>query len=164
MPTAILIDPKLQKVLDQNNVTNYGPAYNGESVGLDLYYVGDIPIYWEENTYRLHTSAYDPIALIPTGLKIKLSPDNVGLILERGSVTKTSLVKRAGVIDPGYTGEVFVNLVNLGGQGRINPGDKLPVQLVVLPCDNRFVSVTPAEFDLLTMNAARAAGKVGSSN
>jgi dUTPase len=104
------------------------------------------------------------VRLIPTGLRIKLAPNMVGLLLERGSVVKTPFVKRAGVIDPGYTDEIFVNLASLGSPYILRPGDKLPVQLVVVPCDNQFTEVTQSEWTVLTSTAKRGDGKVGSSN
>lgn len=173
MPTQILISPELQAVLDAQNVTQYGPAYGGESVGLDLYYVGKERLEWSGPPLSgpghaihayLDTNPTMQVRLIETGLKIKLSPNMVGLILERGSVSKTNLVKRAGVIDPGYTGTVFVNLASLGGSYVIHPGDKLPVQLVVVPCDNQFVPVTPSEWATIISTSKRKEGKVGSSN
>ena len=164
MSTKILISPELQSVLDRHNITRYAPAYGGESVGLDLYYTGTEPIRWYELDGYEVRKPIQRLRLIPTGLKIALDNDKVGLLLERGSISKTSLVKRAGVIDPGYTGEIFVNLVNLGGSGTLMPGDKLPVQLVVVPCDRYFDSVTPEEFAAITSTAQRSEGKVGSSN
>lgn len=163
MPTQILISPELQVVLDAQNITQYGPAYGGESAGLDLYYTGTHKLEWDSKSH--HPYMVDEMTrLIPTGLRIALPSNMVGLILERGSISKTNLVKRAGVIDSSYTGEVFVNLVNLGGNYLIHPGDKLPVQLVVVPCDNQFVPVTPSEWASITSTSKRKEGKVGSSN
>jgi dUTPase len=163
MPTQILISPQLRNVLDFHHVTQYGPAYQGESVGLDLYYTGDQVLSWDVGEHHA-TLDGKQVRLIPTGLRIKLAPNMVGLLLERGSVIKTPFVKRAGVIDPGYTDEIFVNLASLGSPYILRPGDKLPVQLVVVPCDNQFTEVTQSEWTTLTSTAKRGDGKVGSSN
>lgn len=141
---------------------SYGPAYNGESVGLDLYNCGP------EITLRGRNKwvAYDePAILVPTGVKIVLPPNTVGLIRERGSITKTGLIARAGVIDPGFTGEIFVNLVNIGERDTTLPtGVKLPVQLIVVPCITNFGVITNLEFLEQTKGSARQEGSIGSSN
>jgi dUTP pyrophosphatase len=156
----IFCDQTLLKVLKDNDVKDYCPAYNGESVGLDLYNAGD-----EITIPSIIESKSIPRTLIPTGLFIDVPLGYVALIQERGSITKTSLKVRAGVIDPGYTGEIFVNLVNLSNESKkINQGSKLPVQIVVVKCDNKFKVIEEEEYLRLTNEKLRKCGKVGSSD
>ena len=156
----IFCDESLKKVLKDNNIEEYCPAYGGESVGLDLYNVGD-----EITITPICESESIPRTLIPTGLFIDVPLGFVALIQERGSITKTRLKVRAGVIDPGYTGEIFVNLVNLSNESKkINQGSKLPVQIVVVKCDNKFKVIEEEEYLRLTNEKLRKCGKVGSSD
>jgi len=144
------------------NPLEYGPAYGGESAGLDLYNVGpeiSLP------THHVWTAMGEKPIMIPTGVFVSLPVGTVGLIKERGSVTKTGLISRAGVIDPGYSGEIFINLVNIGGQKVTIPtGAKLPAQLVVIPCFNDFKVITGNEFVELSRNNKREKGSLGSSD
>lgn len=143
------------------------PAYNGESSCIDLYYAGkekmNIPSALQ---YPQLTESWK--SLIPTGLFIALKPSQTALILERGSITKTTLKVRAGVIDPGYTGEIFVNAINLhqAQQYILTPGMKLPFQLLVVHHDNDFVEVTQEEYKTLASSRSflRKHGSVGSSD
>ena len=154
---------------------DYKPAYDGESVGLDLYNTSgkDIvipgmalptPRSFSKSTLaefkkrRVKT-------LIPTGLHLALPRNHVALLRERGSITKTPLVLRAGVIDPGYTGEIFVNMVNTSDVDWIIPADaKLPVQLIVVPAITDFQSVTQPEYEKLVTESTRGTGQIGSSD
>lgn len=154
--TCINLSKELIETLKINEISiqDYKPAYSGESVALDLYYPEDEAIYIQPEDSKL----------IPTGLKISVPPGYVALLRERGSITKTSFFLRAGVIDPGYTGEVFVNLVNYSNNGDwILPQSKLPVQLLVVPCVNQFTIVSDEDFQSITKLSKRAEGKIGSS-
>lgn len=142
------------------DVNSYTPAYNGESAGLDLYNAGDrITILPQTVLPKSHKT------LIGTGLKMKVPKGYVALIQERGSITKTPLKVRAGVIDSGYTGEVFVNLINTGSEEyTLDANIKLPVQVVVVKCDNEFNVVSEEEYLDITLSSQRKSGKVGSSD
>ena len=148
----------LKNVLKNKNIDQYTPAYGGESAGLDLYNCGkDIIINPISNT--------DERVLIPTGIRMIVPKGYVALVQERGSITKTKLKVRAGVIDSGYTGEVFVNLINLSEKEKIiYEGEKLPVQIVVIKCDNHFDCISKEEYINLSNSSERKEGKVGSSD
>jgi len=143
--------------------TDYKPAYGGESVGLDLYYAGNTTLTLE-GRYNKTDNRNDKV-LIPTGVHIALPLGYVALVKDRGSISKTNVVRRAGVVDPGYTGEIFVNLAVLNGEKcTINPGDKLPVQLVVVKAETNYEVVSEEEYSQITDKAQRGAGRVGSSD
>lgn len=161
--TPIYLDPKLEKILIDKGINpeDYRPAYGGESVGLDLYYTGEDTI----------ITPYDRKKLLPTGLYVALPRNRMGEILERGSIIKTSVTKRAGVVDPGYTGEVFVNLVCIESVNELGTsslalkhGDKLPVQMVIVVVETGYKKVTLDEYKTLTSNAQRLENKTGSSD
>lgn len=169
--TKILVTEKLKEVLFNNNidVKDYAPAYNGESAGLDLYNCGENYTI-TPSTYRNVTleNQYDKKkfkALIPTGIKISIPKGYVALIQERGSITKTPLKIRAGVIDCGYTDEVFVNCINTGTKEyMLESGAKLPFQIVVVKCDNQFDIVSEQEYLEITEYSKRKSGSIGSSD
>ena len=152
MRIPITLSDKLVEVLQNKGIkpADYGPAYGGESVGLDLYYTGD-------ETIRKAI----PGMLLRTGLRIALPKGYVALVKDRGSISKTSFTRRAGVVDPGYTGEIFVNLI---GEGKIEPGDKLPAQLVVVKAETEYHLTSQEDFDILTKSSKRKDAKTGSSD
>lgn len=73
-------------------------------------------------------------ALIPTGVRINLPANTVGYVCPRSGLAATrgiTVLNAPGVIDPEYTGEVLVNLVNFGPDSyTIHPGDRI-AQLII---------------------------------
>ena len=144
------------------NPLKYGPEYDGESVGLDLYNSGP-PIQLPNHT--LWNALGSQNVFIPTGVQLALPQGSVALIKERSSITKTGLIARAGVIDPGYTGQIFVNLVNIGSTNIIlEHGEKLPVQIIVIPCYTNFKVIGTKEYLEITQNAKRGKSALGSTD
>ena len=158
----ICLMESLKFALEVNNINvkDYIPAYNGESAGLDLFNAGNrVTILPQTVLPKNHK------LLISTGLKVQVPKGYVALVQERGSITKTPLKVRAGVIDSGYTGEVFVNLINTGSEEyTLDSNIKLPVQIVVVKCDNEFEVVSEEEYLNLSRDSSRKEGKVGSSD
>ena len=158
----IYLMESLKFTLKVNNidVKDYIPAYNGESAGLDLFNAGDHVTILPQSVLPKNNKL-----LIGTGLKLRVPKGYVALVQERGSITKTPLKVRAGVIDSGYTGEVFVNLINTGSEEyTLDSNIKLPVQIVVVKCDNEFEVVSEEEYLNLSRDSSRKEGKVGSSD
>lgn len=209
--------PNLQTFRDSGTIKTLGPAYDGESVGFDLYNAGpdiNIPplldfslsaspsaidhewahtLIWH-NYYRYEnwTGPYerdisrketehslewkslldrkeliDSVykVLIPTGIKVRIPHGYVGLIQERGSVCKTPLKLRAGVVDPGYTGEIFINCLNLSPiSWTITAGEKTAFQLIVVPCDNQFLEVPLELYNCPLEKPKRGEGAIDSSS
>ena len=154
----IYCNERLDEVLDDNDVEDYVPAYGGESAGLDLYNSG-------ENISVMPSSSDPKGVMISTGLHVFTPKGYVSLIKERGSITKTPLKYRAGVVDEGYTGEIFVNLVNISNEEYIiKSGQKLPVQIIVVKCDNEYSEIDEDEYLALSSFSKRSDRKVGSSD
>ena len=154
----IYCNNNLKDALDQNDVDEYLPAYGGESAGLDLYNAGG-------NITIMPSISDKKGAMVSTGLHVFTPRGYVTLVKERGSITKTPLKYRAGVVDEGYTGEIFVNLVNISNdEYTIESGQKLPVQIVVVKCDNEYSEMTEKEYLTLSRLSKRKEGKVGSSD
>jgi|TARA_R110002074_G_scaffold400550_2_gene596243 dUTPase len=144
------------------NPREYVSAYDGESSGLDLYNVG--PKVKVHGRTKWSVYGEEPV-VVPVGIKLLLPMGTVGLIRERGSIFGTGLSYRGGVIDPGFSGEVFVNLVNLGERDtQIPPGAKLPLQLIVVPCIHNFELISDLEYMENSRGFVRGERSLGSTN
>lgn len=161
---AIYLNPELKKALQFNNIKeeNYGPAYGGESIALDLYHASSTEL------------AVDNVAFMPTGLHVALPPGWGAFVFGRSSIHKTPFINRAGVIDPGYSGEIFVSVAKrkpclVSGDKDISTSyidayAKSPFQLVFLPCNTNLVQINEEQFKNLHANSKRKTGSIGSSN
>lgn len=94
--------------------------------GFDLYNAGP--------EIELHPGCH---VSVPTNVSVKIPDGYVGLILARSSTfTKLQVFVVQGVIDSGYTGELFTIAWHPGlthsRPTKINPGDRIS-QLVVVP-------------------------------
>lgn len=73
------------------------------------------------------------ISCLPTEIHVGIPEGVAGLVCPRSGLAANhgvTVINAPGVIDPGYTGEVLVPLVNLGGKPvHIRPGDRI-AQLV----------------------------------
>ncbi len=66
-------------------------------------------------------------AVLPTGVKVEVPDDCMLQIMNKsGIASKKQLITGACVVDQGYTGEIFVNLQNIGTTSQtISPGQKI---------------------------------------
>lgn len=96
-------------------------AYSGDA-GHDLYSYENVDIYVGGQ------------AVIRTGISVELPDGYAGFIWPRsGMATKHMINVHAGLIDPGYKGEIKVALINHGDRPvEIRKGDKI-AQMVVSP-------------------------------
>ena len=132
--------------------------------GMDLFYCPDKKskddCYWEpEGEYKIPPGES---CLVPTGLKVSV-PENYMLEVKNksGIAHKQKLIVGACVVDPGYTGEIFVNLHNIGGSTRtIKPGQKV-AQVVLVPISTCEVEETTD--DPSNTETSRSSGGFGST-
>ena len=182
LPNDVMVCPlpHLLALIEEEHVKleDLVPAYGGESAGLDLYNAGEsivVPPTLARGDGDFIISNFETLpeqlrklhyrTLMPTGIKVAIPRGYVGLILERGSVVKSPFKVRAGVIDSGYTGEVFVNMINISDRPAvIDAGSKSPFQLVVVPCKNQFNICNETDYTLATFKAERQSGQIGSSD
>ena len=75
------------------------------------------------------------VTLVNTGIAISLPEQCAGFVLPRSGLStkhKITLINSPGLIDPGYTGELLVPLMNHGGKDyEIKVGDRI-AQLVLV--------------------------------
>ncbi|MBL97468.1 MAG: deoxyuridine 5'-triphosphate nucleotidohydrolase [Legionellales bacterium] len=87
--------------------------------GIDFFYCPEKP----------STLAIEPgqSVLLPTGIKMEVPQDHMLQIMNKsGIASKRSLITGACVVDEGYTGEIFVNLHNIGTKTNfVESGQKI---------------------------------------
>ena len=128
------------------------PAYDTDA-GMDFFYCGDD---------RIRIDLGDS-ALIPTGIKMEVP---LGYMLEMknksGIASKRSLHVGACVVDRGYSGEIFVNLHNVGLKSQyIEPGEKIAQGVFVRIADNVILQESDSIYD--NQSTARGHGSLGST-
>ena len=96
---------------------------------------------------------------VSTGIAIALPTDCVGLIWDKSSIgQKRGLKSLGGVVDAGYTGEIFVGLVNVGSEPQaFAAGDKV-AQLLIQKVEHPEI-VEVVELDV----TERGEGRFGST-
>ncbi len=70
---------------------------------------------------------------VPTGIKIALPKDYVGLIWDKSGISLKGVHCLAGVVDCGYRGEIKVVMINLGNKPFIIDKGMKIAQLLVQP-------------------------------
>ena len=104
--------------------------------------------------------------LFPTGLKVQV-PENCMLQVmnKSGIASKRSLLVGACVVDEGYTGEIFINLHNVGKESQtIHPGQKL-AQGVFVRIEKPILLEVYKDciYDVATTRGSGALGSTGDS-
>ena len=155
-----------------DHLPNLEQAYGATSAGFDLYAAAytlldsnlEVVCNGEDKRTGMNFSKRP---LIGTGLRIDLpDPSHYVEIRERGSIRKYPLALRAGIIDFGYTGEIFVQ-VDVYNSVMFEKGAVLPFQIIFHPrCDVSSIlkRVNFEEFEQISSRHQRQAGALGSSN
>ena len=133
---------------------------NPSDAGLDVFYCPSE----EEAAGKWLTPGSS--GLFSTGLKFGIPHGYMLEVKNRsGMAARRSLVVGACVVDSGYTGEVFVNLHNIGKEPQhITPGTKI-AQLVMTPVLTFSPQESSAEelYENTTTVSARGTGALGST-
>lgn len=118
------------------NVTSVNDLFN-----LERKHVGDAGLDIKSTEYFI----LKPFErkLVCTGVKINIPYGYVGYVMSRSGIANNYgvvVLNSPGVIDHGYTGEILVNLINLGKKDFIvNIGDRIAqliIQKIELPIIN----------------------------
>lgn len=79
---------------------------------------------------------------VPTGLALEFPATHGALVEDRSGLALRGLTTLAGVIDPGYRGEVRVVITNLGpATAEIKPGDRIAQLRIVQRIEAQFEEV-----------------------
>ena len=116
----------LLKVARTHNMAKLPSRANPSDAGADVFYCPTKNVFTELQPGES--------AVLPTGLKVEVPHGYMLEVKNRsGMAAKNSLVVGACVVDSGYSGEIFVNLHNIGNTPKtIDMGDKI-AQLVLIP-------------------------------
>jgi dUTP pyrophosphatase len=130
--------------------------------GMDIYYCPDEDkkLYDSEEEYHIPPRES---RLLSTGIKVEVPYGHMLEIKNKsGIASKRQLLVGACVVDPGYNGELYVNLHNVGHETQvIRSGEKM-AQAVLVPVLH--CGVEEVETDqFLNLGSARANGAFGST-
>lgn len=145
------------------------PSKIQENAGYDIY------ANFEEDYVIINSGE---VVAIPTGIASSVSDDWALIVKERGSTGSKAMAVRAGVVDSGYRGEIFVMLNNtsnhtvviakkdvevVGSEGTVvYPYDKAIAQLLLVQVPK--ANVQEISFmELQAIPSNRGEGKIGSS-
>tara|TARA_Y100000310_G_C20558908_1_gene752019 strand:- start:297 stop:755 length:459 start_codon:yes stop_codon:yes gene_type:complete len=133
---------------------------NPSDAGMDVFYCPD------DHTKTLAFNAGDSHK-VPTGLRFGVPHGYMLEVKNRSSIaSKQNLIVGACVVDPGYDGELYIDLHNIGRETRfINAGEKI-AQVVLIPIVH-FRAVENEEGTLYKHKIAmtnRGDGAFGSTN
>ena len=136
-------------------------AYKTDA-GMDLYYCPneDKKLYDEDREYYIPPRES---RLLPTGIKMEVPYGHMLEIKNKSGIAfKRQLLVGACVVDPGYDGEIYVNLHNVGTATQvIRPGDKL-AQAVLVPIVHCGLEEVKTD-DSINCNSDRGIGAFGST-
>lgn len=131
--------------------------------GMDVFYCPDSTEQSEVELQPGHNFMFK------TGIKMGIPHGYMVQVCNRGSMgAKKSLTVAAHIIDSGYSGEILVDLHNIGHEPQIiKSGDKI-AQLVVIPVIHVIPMEAKSEESLYGMAeitmSDRGEGKLGSTN
>ncbi|WP_419804774.1 dUTP diphosphatase [Terriglobus sp.] len=108
------------------------------------------------------TIAPHQTSLVPTGLVMAFPADYGALVEDRSGLAMRGITTLAGVIDPGYRGELKVVLINITDAPITLPaGDRIAQLRLVRRIEAEFVEVEA--LDDTRQTTARGAGGFGST-
>jgi dUTP pyrophosphatase len=104
------------------------------------------------------TLAAGATAAVPTGIAMEFPSTHGALVEDRSGLAMRGVTTLAGVIDPGYRGEIKVVVTNLSTAAvEIKPGDRIAQLRIVERIEATFEEVSELG------EAARGAGGFGST-
>jgi dUTP pyrophosphatase len=129
---------------------------------------GELGIVFEQNVDKIMmTIPPGKNVLIPSGIKVEIPFGFMGLFLNKSGVaSKKELLVGAQVVDTFYSGEVHIDLHNVGQQeARIAAGDKL-IQMTLVPAMNTDVVLVGEEdlYDWMKKKEVRGEKGFGSTD
>ena len=128
---------------------------HSSDAGLDFFYCPE-----EEVSITITPNS---TAVLPTGIKLQVPQNCMLQIMNKSGVaSKRALVTGACVVDEGYTGEIFVNLHNVGKEPQtIHPGQKVAQGVFVRI--EKPILIEISQDKIYDKNTSRGAGSLGST-
>ncbi len=141
---------KVKKLVEGAQMPRYAHVGEYGDLAADLYACADA---------RLEAAGESgSTAAVPTGIAMEFPPTHGALVEDRSGLAVRGVTTLAGVIDPGYRGEIRVVMTNLNGAPvEIKAGDRIAQLRIVQRIEASFEEV--AELG----TAARGAGGFGST-
>ena len=143
------------KIFKVREVKTPNRAYNNDA-GIDLF----IPEEFQSKVLKPGESI-----LIPSGIKARVPAGHALIAFNKSGVAvNKNLLVGACVIDESYTGEIHIDIKNVGTQPQVlNPGDKI-IQLLCIPMNYVDVEIADSEHDLFSdLVSDRGEGGFGST-
>ena len=114
-----MIEQNIARVYKVRETAKIPTRAHSEDAGMDFYFCPQ-----ERKGAIIHPG--DSVVL-QTGVKVEVPPGHMLQIMNKsGIASNKSLLTGACVVDRGYTGEIFVNLHNVGRETQmLEPGQKL---------------------------------------
>lgn len=145
------------------------PSKEDENAGYDIY------ANFEEDDFIIYPHE---VKMIPTGIASCVSDDWVLIAKERGSTGSKGMALRAGVVDSGFRGEIFILISNVTDkaivisknpenvekhfEATVYPYNKAIAQLILVPVPKATVKEIPYE-ELVNIPSNRGTTKLGQS-
>lgn len=95
-----------------------------EAAGLDLYIPNDVKPFMLGPNESIN---------IPSGIKVRLPPNMVGIILNKSGIGIKGVLVGAQVIDSDYRGEIHINIHNVSKLDVSFQGGQKAVQMLLMP-------------------------------
>lgn len=99
----------------------------------------DLDAAYDLHVTESHMLEPGDIHLFSTGIAVSIPEGHAGLVLPRSGLAcklGITVINAPGLIDPGYTGEVKVGLINHGRESHtIEMGERV-AQLLIVRCEN----------------------------
>ncbi len=129
-------------------------AHSGDA-GMDFYFAPEV--------YKPVIIQPGNSAILQTGVKVEVPRGHMLQIMNKsGIASKKSLLTGACVVDHGYSGEIFINLHNVGRETQmIEPGQKL-AQGVFIQISSPGLEVIGFD-DIYGETTSRGSGALGST-
>lgn len=140
------IEIKVKRLIAAARVPRYAHEGAWGDLAADLYAAAAVTI------------AAGATAAVSTGIALEFPPEYGALVEDRSGLAVRGVTTLAGVIDPGYRGEIRVVLTNLGSAAvEIAAGDRIAQLRLVKRIEARFEEVEELA------NAPRGMGGFGST-
>jgi dUTP pyrophosphatase len=146
MAMSSVVRLKVKKLVEEARLPRYAHVGDYGDLAADLY------------ASEALTLEPGSTAAVPTGVAMEFPSTHGALVEDRSGLALKGVTTLAGVIDPGYRGELRVVITNLGAQAvEVKPGDRIAQLRIIQRIEATFEEVEELG------EATRGAGGFGST-